>query len=549
MAETNFKLNIKTQADTSGIAKTQEALEGLKKEADGVPESFGDIVGPQGAAEWEALKARINEAAGEVKQMGAAGEQAGLELTSGLHRAAKSKPIAVEDLLVLGGMAGTAMAAGLEMGQKVQEGLDRMAQRGGGIASFLNLDEAEWNKFKSSLEEITTAVEQSAQRMAKAMDREFGAALKKYSDQLADFMGEWQEASSNLDKSYSKQERQLQSELRGQLAENELQREQALLGANPEDAAVLNAGYDERAQTMKDTAAMRAQELREANARQQEEEAAKGVEAAAEVERQQRAEIKAAEEEKTAARRRLIDEGVVSDQQRAIETADAARADFREAQAAGDEVGQQRALQKMQSAGPGAQVAREEMRRGVTSFEQAQADESMTPAQRLALTREQGVMSQADQRAASARDQEAKAKDARLKAEAALGERREARRGVEAEGQVAETERVTRGMKSARKAAPAPAAAAESQAQLEAASQETAQAAQQVAATGTEVAGDVRQVAQAMLDSNNKVAGAVSELSRAVEQVNQQATRAAQMASAALYLAQQTQQQSRSFNR
>lgn len=77
----------------------------------------------------------------------------------------------------------------------------------------------------------------------------------------------------------------------------------------------------------------------------------------------------------------------------------------------------------------------------------------------------------------------------------------------------------------------------------------TAAAAQKVADSSSEIAGDIRQVTQSLLESNQRVAASVSDLARAVQANTQQIQKAEQMAATALQIAQQAKQQTRTFNR
>ena len=254
MSDGNYKINIRTVSDTSGIDKADKALADLKGQAADLNET-------------------IDQKLAEIRgKAGAAGEAMGGEMVDGVKRGGKGFDI--DEMIGKGAAIAGAAAAGIEIGTALADGIERIHERGLSWDAILGKYDA---RFDESLARWRDG-------MAKALE-DLG---KEPPPTLLDYLNQVKEAAKaavqelehldRLQKMQTDAEREVEDEFVNEdrkRIENDPtltpdQRDEALAGL---DKQVLGRDADRRSQdrVAKETAALDKEEL----ARKQADEAQK----------------------------------------------------------------------------------------------------------------------------------------------------------------------------------------------------------------------------------------------------------------------------------
>jgi hypothetical protein len=555
MSERTFKINIKSLADTSGLALTQKETEKLASFVQRLDQDYEQLNASMSSGATE-------QAAGQMGQLTGHSNAASQAVT----RAGKS--------------SGNSALAVLELSRALEDaqygirgvlnnipGLITMLGGGAGLAGVISIAAVAitqlWERFggaKEAAEDVkdveaaAAALEARLTSLSAAMSARFGVALDEQRDKLKAFLAEWQEATKNLGQSYAALDEQVQSRLDNDLARLEVEKEAALAGAgSPEEQAEIEADFKGRADSLTGQARQESAGLKVDRARQEEEQAAEGIKRADQAKRDAVRQINEADEAVKESQRRIFGAGVDSDQDRAVSAFDEAKSEWQLATEKRDEERQKKALAKMKNLGPAAQTARQELAEGVKTYEDARADEALPADQRKVLAdeeaqiemsrkqREEALKNFRDAEASKAAASEAYGKAKRNTAQALDNQDTEEMRQTAAQ------------MREQRTSAPVDTEKIDAAAQAaEAAAQEVGKSAEQLATStadsSNQIAGDLRQLTESVGSALTGIQAAVADNSRAISALAQRTESAAAMASAALAAANDTRANSRAFN-
>jgi hypothetical protein len=404
-------------------------------------------------------------------------------------------------------------------------GLITMLGGGMGLAGIVSIAAVAvtqlWEKFggaadaEADLEKLNEAAEKLEGRLsslAAIVREDFGQALTEQKGKLAELMSEWETASKNLKQSYGEMDKGVARQLEQDLAKLEMEKEQALAGATPEEAGQIEEDFKRRAENLQGLAKQESAGVKVDAARQQEEVARDGIKQAEAAQQQAADQVRAAQEEKKAAEKRLYDAGVLSDQDRAEKDFATAKGRFQVAQGKGDEEGMQKFLKEMETLGPRAEAAREEKARGVTSYGEAAKDESLTPRQKEVLSTEGTTIENAKASEQAARDNFKASTDNKAKAEEAFGEAKMNTRSAIEEMGTVDTQEAARVMKQTRESAPVSSAALE-------------QSANSVGQSGERMSGAAEQMVAKVDATMSKVASTLESLMQRMATIEANASR------------------------
>jgi len=166
--ESNYRINIKTTADTSGIDKADQALAELK----------GDFARANASIDAKLAELRGNAAA--------TGEQAGGELGDGVSRGARgAKAFDIDELLGKASAVGAAAAVGVEIGTALGDAITRMAERGVSWNSILGRYDARFDEslarwrdgIRAAMDELGKAPEPTLLEYLKQVDEAAKSAV------------------------------------------------------------------------------------------------------------------------------------------------------------------------------------------------------------------------------------------------------------------------------------------------------------------------------------------------------------------------------------